>query len=426
MTTDVTQLYSALARSGAPRWEALSSELGGDAGLDPDPAKVTYNFDQGLPSPESIPVDDLKRLTDEVCDTAGPTAFEYFDPRTGYEELVYGYAGLRDQIAARIARVDGRQLGTDGILLTSGSCQAISLAVHGYLEAGDGAVVDAVTFPYATKYMQNIGVEVAYANVDDDGCDPDSVEAQLRALQAAGRRPKLIYVSGPTFQTPTGMTMPLERRERLIEVVQRWGVICIEDGVYRDLRIEGDPLPTLLSLDDSGLVIQADSFSKTVAPGLRLGWAAGTPEAVAALAAGREDLGVSQLIARVMELFLSRDMYDPHVRRASAILGRKRDIAVRGVREHVGDAVSFRVPQGSLYLWLRLADDVDWEAVQRHAFAEGVYCRPGERFSDDPTFRKYLRLQYSYTPDDEMERGIAAFGRAVARSRTAGAAARTD
>jgi 2-aminoadipate transaminase len=194
--------------------------------------------------------------------------------------------------------------------------------------------------------------------------------------------------------------------------------VLLEDGVYRDLRYEGDPLPTLLSLDDSGLVLMADSFSKTVAPALRLGWLAGRPDVVEAISATREDLGVSQVTARVLERFLHDGLYDPHVRRACDVLRHKRDIAVAAVREHVGDAVSFKVPQGSLYLWLKLADDVDWAAVQRNAFRLGVYCRPGERFSEDPAFQRFLRLQYSMAPIEDIQRGIEIFGQAVASART--------
>jgi 2-aminoadipate transaminase len=420
---DLSSLFSAIALNGAPRWEALASDLGGNSDIDPDPAKVTYNFDQGLPAPETIPVGDLRRLFDEVGQTGGPMAFEYFDPKVGYEELVYGYAGLRRQIADRLARGDGRDLGTLGVMLTSGSCQGISLAVHAFMDKGDGAIVENVTFPYTVKYIQNLGGHVAYANVDDDGCDPDSVEEKLRQLQKSGVRPKIVYVSGPTFQTPTGMTMPLDRRRRLIQIIQKWNVILIEDAVYKDLRFEGESLPSLLSLDDSGLVIQADSFSKTVAPGLRLGWVAGRPDAIAAVAAAREDLGVSQALSRVMEKFLVEGLYEPHLRRACAVLRGKRDVAVKAVREHVGDAVTFRVPHGSLYLWLKLSDDVDWADVQRNTFKAGVYCRPGERFSDDPTYQRFLRLQYSYSPVDEIERGIAVFGKAVADARKAGVTA---
>jgi 2-aminoadipate transaminase len=413
-------LYSAVARSGSPRWEALSDELGADADVEivPDPAQVTFNFDQGLPAPETIPVSDLARLTSEVSASAGPMGYEYFDPSVGYEELVYGYRGLRSAIAERIQRIDGRDIGADGIMLTSGSTQAIALTVHAFLEPGDGLIVENVTFPYTVKYAQNLGARVAYADVDVDGCDPDSVEARLRELQASGSRPKLVYISGPTFQTPTGMTMPLDRRKRLIEIVQKWGVVLLEDGVYRDLRYEGDPLPTLLSLDDSGLVLMADSFSKTVAPALRLGWLAGRADIVETISATREDLGVSQVTARVMERFLRDGLYEPHVARACDVLRRKRDIAVDAVREHVGDAVSYTVPHGSLYLWLRLADGIDWAAVQRNAFQAGVYCRPGERFSDDPSFQQFVRLQYSMAPIEDIQRGIEIFGQAIAAARS--------
>jgi 2-aminoadipate transaminase len=416
-TAVLDDLYSIVARGGSPRWEALSEEPDAAADIVPDPHRVTFNFDQGLPAPETIPVADLARLTEEVSAAAGPMSYEYFDPTVGYEELVYGYRGLRSAVADRIHRIDGRDLGADGVMLTSGSTQAIALTIHAFLDRGDGAIVENTTFPYATKYMQNLGARVAYAAVDDQGCDPESVEAKLRDLQASGARPKLIYVSGPTFQTPTGTTMPLDRRKRLVEIVQKWGVVLLEDGVYRDLRYDGEALPTLLSLDDSGLVLMADSFSKTVAPALRLGWLAGRPDVIEAVSATREDLGVSQVTARVMERFLRDGLYDPHVRSACDVLRRKRDVAVAAVREHVGDAVSFQVPQGSLYLWLKLADGIDWTAVQRNAFRAGVYCRPGERFSEDPAMQQFVRLQYSMAPIEDIQRGIEVFGRAIEATR---------
>src|SRR5262249_31748154 len=153
---------------------------------------------------------------------------------------------------------------------------------------------------------------------DDDGMDVDEVERRLEELRARGLRPKLIYTIA-TFQLPTGTCLSLARRRRLIELARRWQVVVLEDNGYGELRFEGTRLPTLLELDDTGLVIQSDSFSKTVVPGIRLGWLAGSPEAIAGVAAVRQDLGVSQWMSRIMAEYLAEGKLDPHIAAANRV-----------------------------------------------------------------------------------------------------------
>jgi 2-aminoadipate transaminase len=406
MAHDIAALYSAVAGDGPPLFFP-----------NPDIPAV-FNFDQGLAAPESFPTEDLIRLSKLVLERDGPEVLDYFDPATGYEELVYGYRALRRRLSDRIARAQGRELGAMGVILTSGSVQGIALAVAGFVDPGDVVVVEAASFPYALRYMRMAGAEIRSVPVDRDGMDVDALEALVGRVAAEGKRVKMVYAI-PTFQTPTNTEMPVARREKLLALADRHGFVIVEDDVYGDLRFAGEPLPTLLSLDRSGLVIQCGSFSKIVAPGLRLGWIAGAPEAIGALAAVRQDLGVGQWLARVMNEYLAEGLLEPHLERARAIYKAKAETAIRAVRAHCGPFVTFQEPRGSFYLWLEIDDRVDWARAAKLAEQEGIFFRPGERFMGEADGRQFLRLAYSHVSQQIIEDGIAKLGailRACARN----------
>jgi len=403
MSADFSGLFSSKVKSAPPVY------------FPPPPASIRYNFDQGTPAPEIYPLEDFKRYAEAALDTFGADALGYYAGNQ-YGEMTYGYAGLRERIAARIVRRDGRYIDSDGVMLVNGSAQGIALVAHAFLDAGDGVVVEASSFPYAVGYFRATGATVTTAPVDADGMDIDAVEARLREMRARGIRPKLIYTI-PTFQVPTGTTMPLARRRRLLALAKEWNVLILEDNCYFELRYDGENLPTLFSLDDSGLVLQSDSFSKMLAPGLRMAWLAGAPELMQAVAAVREDLGVSQWTARMLEAYIADGKLDPHLDRVRVLYRRKRDVALRALREHCAGLVTYEIPAGGIYFWLRLADDVDAEQVRLRMVDEGVACRPGERFMDDDSAAQFLRVAFLQVPEPEVERGIAALGRALAAGR---------
>lgn len=397
MAADVTALRSTLAGSGPPLFF-------------PDPeVPAVFNFDQGLAAPETFPTEDLTRLAEQVLTERGPSVLDYFDPATGYEELVYGYRGLRRQIAERIGRTQARSLDPAGIILTSGSVQGIALAIQGYVDPGDVVVAEAASFPYALRYVAMAGGDLRTVPVDDDGMVVDDLATLIERLSGEGKRVKLVYTI-PTFQTPTATELSLERRKQLIALSERHGFLIIEDNVYGDLRFAGEPLPTLFSLDRSGLVIQCGSFSKIVAPALRLGWMAGTPDAIAAIASVRQDLGVGQWLARVMEAYLREGLLEPHLVEANRVYRRKAETAARAMRVYCGDYADFRMPQGSFYLWVEIDDRVDWDEAAQRAAREGIFFRPGERFMGETDGRQFLRLAYSHVSEDVIERGIRTLG----------------
>jgi 2-aminoadipate transaminase len=381
----------------------------------PEPkTPVKYNFDQGVPAPELYPLADIQEYVHRAVESDGALTCEYFGS-AGFEEMTYGYAGLRQTISDRIERRDGRALSKDGVMLVNGSSHGLAMTAQAFLSPGDGAVVEGLSFPFMVDYMERAGATLAPVPVDQEGMDVEAVPGALEDLKERGLRPKMIYTI-PSYQVPTGTLMPIERRRRLVEIAQEWGVILVEDNCYHDLYFEQPPPPTLLSMDDSGLVVQTDSFSKILAPGLRLGWVAGTPEAVAGLAAVRQDLGVSQLLAHALDFYLKDGRLEPRLEMLRPAYKRKRDVALDALRKYCGKYLTFGIPEGGIYFWLQVDDRVDCALVSEKMAADGVACRPGERFTNDPAGRQYFRMAFLHVDPDEINRGVAALGHALSSS----------
>ena len=403
MGTSITDLWSERARSAPGPYFPRPT------------VPVTFNFDQGSPAPESYPVEELAEYARRAVLDGGTDGMDY--AAGGPDEMTRGYTGLREQLAARVSRRDGRAVGPDGLMLVHGSSHGLALIAAAYLGPGDGAVVEALSFPFMVGYMGGTGATIATVPLDGDGMVVDAIEARFREFEAAGIRPKMVYTI-PSFQVPTGTLLPLERRRRLVELAEEWGVVVVEDNCYHEKYFDEPPPSTLFGLDRSGLVIQTDSFSKMLAPGLRLGYVVGTPDAVAALDGVRQDLGVNQMIPRMLEAYLADGKLDPHLARARVINRRKRDLALDALRRYCDPLVTYQIPGGGIYFWLELAPQVDAEQVRLRAAAEGVGCRPGERFTADESGKRFLRLSFLHVPEDEIERGISVLGRALKASVT--------
>jgi 2-aminoadipate transaminase len=421
--TDVSHLFSDNVLTGPRVSEVLV------------PPNMTFNFDQGVPAEETFPIADLAELHAEILRRDGPRALEYvsfdYDESdhqllypTGRIEMFLGHTGLRREIAAWLSRVQpGSDIEPDGVILALGSVHAISLGVNAFVNPDDGVMVESTTFPYAFRYMQMRGGAGHSVAIDEHGLDVVSLEDTLEDMKRRSVKPKLLYTVA-TFHLPTGVTSTLERRQRILALAHEYDFMIIEDNIYGDLRYAGEHIPTLLALDTQGRVMQSHGFSKIVAPGLRLGWMSGPPRVIAALAAVRQDLGVSQLTCRVMAEYMNRGLLDPHIARANEVYRRKRDIAVEAMNRYCGDYARFAIPQGGFYLWVRLDQRVDLTEVEHACEARGVACRPGERFSQNATTDdegRYLRLAFSHVSPRELERGIAALGDAI---RSAAATAR--
>ena len=316
-----------------------------------------------------------------------------------------------DWIVAR----QGAQLDVENLILTQGSAQGLALVANTLVGPGDGVIIEETTFRCTTHFMRCAGGVIATVPVDDNGMDVDAVEACLKDFARRRIRPKIIYTI-PTFHLPTGTVLARERRDQLLALAAAWNVIVLEDNVYAELRYAGSPVPSLLALDQHGSVVQSDSFSKMIAPGIRLGWLAGPEELIDTMAAVRQDLGVSQLLSRIMELYMRTGDLAAHIDEATAVYRRKRDVAMAAMDAHCGNAVSYRVPEGSFYLWVEMDAQLDWTGVRAKCLERGVYYRPGEMFATDQSSRQYFRLAFSYLPESDIEEGIRILGQVLSEN----------
>jgi 2-aminoadipate transaminase len=407
VTNDIESLFARNVTAGTPM-----------AMLQAPERLPEYDFNQGVPAPETFPLEEMKRLAAEVIDEDGHVAFEYRDTSAefcGFLEMTMGPTGLRNEIANRLNRRDGLQLDRNNVILTHGSVQAIGLAVSAFIDEGDGAIVEASTFPWMVKALKNAGANIAHAPMDYDGVIVEGVEQRLNEFKANGIRPKLVYL-GVDFQTPTGTVMPVARRRQLLELARKWNVVIVEDAIYNDLRYDGEQLPTLLSLDEDGRVLQTGSFSKSLMCGLRMGWAAGPTTLINALAMARNDLGVSQWTARILERWLASGAYEPHMKMVTDIYRRRRDLVDTLLQEHCAQFLTYRKPPGGYYFWLRMKADVDWQKARKAALDRSVYIRPGEVMTLDGTGSEFMRMAFAHVHDDVLARGVPVLGEALRES----------
>jgi 2-aminoadipate transaminase len=413
----VKELQSGIsARGHSGYWEMPRLQgrgPGGGGGAGGGMPRITWSFDSGLPDPATFPIDDLCRITEDVLRNDAENGLQYGGIAHG--GIGYGWEGLRQLIVDRTREADGRDFDLRSVMLTSGGAHALTIACDAFLEEGDVFCVEAPTWGAVLGSGQRCGAEAISVPMDRDGLDVDELEAQLARLRSEGRRLKMLYTI-TTFNTPTGWSLSLPRRKRVLELADEYEFIVLEDNVYGELRYDGEHIPTLLSLDTEGYVVRVDSFSKTLAPALRMGSVTGAPEVVAAMSCVRGDLGVSQFLARVVAKYVAEGLYDKHVTMVNELYRRKRDLAAAALREHCGDLVSFDSPDGGFFHWLQISDAVEGSEVMMKAIENGVACRPGERFfgeSEQDLHAQYLRMAFSMVPESELERGIAALAQAL-------------
>lgn len=333
----------------------------------------------------------------------------------------YDYAATEGDPDLRAAVLDmlagtGEETTPDRLTITSGGMQGIDLACKLFVDPGDLVVVESPTYTNGSATIMSYGGQVLEAPVDDDGM---VVEALPDLAAEAGRTPKAIYTI-PNFQNPSGTTMSLRRREELLELARRWGSVVVDDDPYGWLRFSGQDLPSLREVAGSDpLVFSVRTFSKMLAPGLRVGWVDAAPELAQLLINAKQamdtctNLPMQRLIAR----FLREGHLEEHLTSLRVEYRRRKEAMQDVLDRHLGDITTWTDPDGGFFLWVTLPEDVDTQHLFEVALAEGVAFIPGAAFSPSGRFGNALRLCFASTAPERTAVGVRRLRTAIDRVR---------
>lgn len=393
----------------AMEWELLNAKLAQRTRGTPAfstvarPQRPVISFGGGVPDPKSLPLDDLKEAAQAVLDEQGKEALQYGGP--------YGYEGLRELLAEQVRQIDKVNLSADGVTIVSGSSQGLENICFAFLDPGDVVITEETSFPGSLWTFRSHQAEPIGISLDREGLRTDILDEALKGLAQQGRHPKLIYTI-PNFHNPTGVTQSLARRRELLELAHRYGVIVVEDDAYGDLRYDGERIPSLFSLSGGNGVLKMGTFSKTIAPGLRLGWVTGHEKVVASLTRMRLDMGTSPFVSRVVAEYMRQGKLAHHIAEVVSIYRKKRDCALANLGEK-GASWVWAKPQGGFFLWLELPQGLDSRSVLERAHELGVGFIPGPPFFVSGDGGHYLRLAFSFVSLEEIATGIQALLQAI-------------
>lgn len=360
-----------------------------------------YNFVGGHNDPAAVPTAALAESAARVLLAEGHLLATY-----GLDSGPLGHLGLRRFVAAKLHDQRGIQAAPDDVLITSGSLQALDLVNELMLEPGDTVIVEQLTYGGMLTRLARKGVHVVGIPLDEHGLDTDALEVELEALAARSIRPKYVYIV-PTLQNPTATVMPVHRRERLLALSHRFNVPIFEDECYADLVWEGDWPPALRGLAGGEHVIHIGSFSKSLAPALRLGYVSAPWSVLSRLLALKTDAGTPAIEQMIVADYFGQH-FETHVRDLKARLAQKCEVLMEALAEQFGAAAEFQRPKGGIFLWVKLPEAVDTKALEAAALAEGVAFNPGIEWATDAAVaRSSLRLCYALPDVATIRAGIA-------------------
>jgi 2-aminoadipate transaminase len=385
-----SNLFSKDLPPPAPRWSGFPK----------------YNFIGGHNDPERIPATALAEAATAVLQRDGANLALYnFDGPQGYRRL-------REFVVAKVAGRPAIKCLAEDVLITSGSGQGIDLVNHLLLERGDTVILEEFTYGGALTKLNRLGVNVVGAPLDDEGLKIDALARIIEDLGRKGVVPKYVYTI-PTIQNPTGSIMPAGRRQELLALTRKHGIPVFEDECYADLTWDGNGPPSLYAMDPQQ-VIHIGSFSKTLAPSLRLGYAVADWQVMSRLVACKReaDSGTGALDQMVVAEYFSQN-FGGHVEGLTQTLHDKLDAMVEAVEREFGTAVEkMWKPKGGIFLWLKLPDRVDVTKLVAPAARSGIVFNPGPEWSCNPaTSKSHLRLCFALPSKDQIREGVAAFAR---------------
>ncbi|MBS0245003.1 MAG: PLP-dependent aminotransferase family protein [Proteobacteria bacterium] len=384
MAFDFTPLFPATVPPPAVRWTGTPK----------------YNFVGGNNDPGEVPLDGLMAAAQSVLQREGRTLATY-----GLNSGPQGYRPLRDFLADKLKRDAGMACTPDDILIVSGSLQALDLVNAALLSRGDTVIAEKDNYQGSLNRFTKLGVTAVGIPLDKGGMKMDALEAALKELKAKGVTPKFIYTI-PTVQNPTATVLDAERRARMLALADEYGVPIVEDDCYADLIWSGKRPPALHAMSKSDNVIHIGSFSKSIAPALRVGFVVAPWSVMSRMLALKTDAGSGALEQMVLAEFCAPH-FTSHVPALRQGLRKKVETLMEALNEQFGTAAEFDDPQGGIFLWVKLPDNVDTLKLYQAALKEGVAINPGPEWSTDKAHsRSRIRICFASPTHQEIRDGI--------------------
>jgi 2-aminoadipate transaminase len=347
------------------------------------------SFARGVPAPDCLPVDEIGECAQAVVHRVERDAVQYGPPG--------GFGPLRELLAERHGVEPGQ------VFLANGSLQGLVFLATHLLRERNRVLVEAPTYDRPLKILKGLGADITALPMDEEGLDPEALEREL----GSGQAPAFLYTI-PTFQNPSGRTLSEERRSRLVELAAEHGLPVVEDDPYGLVRFEGEPVPTLYELAPAGTVAYSSSFSKTVAPGLRVGYLVLPAE----LAKAVEEIAVSTYVSPVIYTqaivweFLRRGLFESNVERVAGLLRERREAMLAALEESFPEGSRWSHPEGGYFLWLDLPEGTDAAELLERCEREGVTFVKGADFYAGPGGESSARLAFSFVSPAEVAEGI--------------------
>jgi 2-aminoadipate transaminase len=356
------------------------------------------SFGGGLPSPDTFPVKEMEEISCQLLREKGTVALQY-----GPTE---GEPALREEIAKWMRR-EKATVTPENILVTSGSQQGLDIVSKVFLDPNDIIIVEMPSYMGGLQAFNAYRAKLVGVPQDNEGMRVDLLEKALVKLDRHSRKPKFIYVV-PDFQNPSGVTMTLERRKRLLELAHEHEVPMIEDSPYRDLRFAGDFVPMIYSLDKENYVIALGTFSKLLCPGLRLAWITAPTEWMERMVAAKQSMDLSSPIFTQLMVaeYLKRGLLPQQVEQIRKLYAKKRGVMINALQRYMPKGVEWTEPEGGLFLWVKLPKRMDTTALFPKAVENKVAYVIGSAFHCNGKGQNTMRLNFSYPSEAQIEEGI--------------------
>ena len=364
------------------------------------------SFAGGMPSPDLYPNRELAEISRDIFLNQGPTALQY--------GITEGYAPLIEQIKERL-KSQGAGNDKDSVIVVSGGQQGIELVSKALLNEGDGVACEIPSFVGALNCFRSYNAKLYGVPMDEDGMNIDKLDETL----SEHKNIKLIYTI-PTFQNPSGRTMSLEKRKQLLEVAKKHGVFIIEDNPYGELRFAGTPVPTVKSMDTDNIVIYAGSFSKIIAPGLRVGFLCADSELIEKCVVCKQvsDVHTNVISQMMISEYIKRYDLDKHIKASCESIGKKCALMKECIEKYFPKNVKSTSPEGGLFLWCDPCDGSNSADLNKIALENNVAIVPGASALTDPNeVTSAFRLNYSMASDEQIKEGIEILGKVLYNGR---------